>query len=247
MVVHKNFRNTLVALVGLVYAIHGLASGEAKARTVSTKSSCINCHTDFTSVLRNGHPPVTGKEITACLVCHVPKITGKPELNAFSARIHRAHQCSKQNVDCVVCHTWQPARSFGLPKQNRTMGKPSKKDMDLLKQIFNSWSSSVFLDALHAKKNTTCTGCHGNFLPISEATVENGRCLSCHGGLEQLAAKTSPMQFPDRNPHKSHLGEIDCTVCHHAHRESEVYCLGCHKAFQMKIPGGAIKSSNPAD
>lgn len=85
MVVHKNFRNTLVALVGLVYAIHGLASGEAKARTVSTKSSCINCHTDFTSVLRNGHPPVTGKEITACLVCHVPKITGKPELNAFSA------------------------------------------------------------------------------------------------------------------------------------------------------------------
>jgi hypothetical protein len=127
------------------------------------------------------------------------------------------------------------------------MGKPSKKDMDLLKQIFNSWSSSAFLDALHAKKNVTCMGCHGNTLPISEATVENDRCLSCHGGLEQLAVKTSPLEFPDRNPHKSHLGEIGCTVCHHAHRDPEVYCLGCHKTFQMKIPGGAIKHPKPPE
>jgi DNA-directed RNA polymerase subunit RPC12/RpoP len=247
MAVHKIFRNTLVALVGLVCVIYGLASEEVKARTVSTKYSCINCHRDFTAVLQKGHPPVKGKDITACLVCHPPKSTGKPELNAFSARLHRAHQCSKQKLDCLVCHTWQPARIFGLPMQKWTIGKSSRKDMDLLKQIFNSWSSSVFLDALHAKKNVTCKGCHGNTIPISEATIENDRCLSCHGGLEQLTAKTSPLEFPDRNPHKSHLGEINCTVCHHAHRESEVYCLGCHKTFQMKIPGVSIKSSKSTE
>ena len=41
---------------------------------------------------------------------------------------------------------------------------------------------------------------------------------------------------PDRNPHKSHLGDIACTVCHHEHSPSKVYCLDCHARFDMKLP-----------
>jgi hypothetical protein len=59
--------------------------------------------------------------------------------------------------------------------------------------------------------------------------------------MEELAKKTEPKDFPDRNPHKSHLGEIACTVCHRAHAESKVYCLGCHQKFEMKITGGEKK------
>jgi len=228
----------LFVIVVFVCSVYGVVGGKAEGKTKRTKSPCIKCHSDFTSVLQKGHPAVTGGDITACIACHAPINPGKPEPNAFSARIHRAHQSPNQEVDCIACHTWQPKKSFSLPGQKWTMGKPSKNDMDLLKQIFNSWSSSVFLDALHAKKNVTCTGCHGNTLPISEATVENDRCLSCHGDLEKLAAQSSLPQYPDRNPHKSHLGEIACTVCHKAHSESEVYCLGCHTKFNMKIPGG---------
>ncbi|HBL25170.1 MAG TPA: hypothetical protein DDZ40_13815, partial [Deltaproteobacteria bacterium] len=44
--------------------------------------------------------------------------------------------------------------------------------------------------------------------------------------------------FPDRNPHKSHLGTIDCVVCHKAHQSSKAYCLDCHKNFNMKIRFG---------
>ena len=56
--------------------------------------------------------------------------------------------------------------------------------------------------------------------------------------MAQLAAKTEPAEFKDRNPHASHLGEIDCTVCHKAHGPSKIYCLGCHQKFVMTIPGG---------
>jgi len=64
---------------------------------------------------------------------------------------------------------------------------------------------------------------------------------ACHGPQDQLAARSRPQDFPKRNPHDSHLGEIACTVCHHAHAESKVYCLDCHRNFVMKIPrGGAV-------
>ena len=101
-------------------------------------------------------------------------------------------------------------------------------------------SESVFLDAIHALQGVDCAGCHEVEKPAEGAEVENDRCLGCHGRIEDLVAKTAPEKFPDRNPHQSHLGAIGCTVCHHGHMASEVYCLGCHKNFDMKIPGSGI-------
>jgi hypothetical protein len=89
----------------------------------------------------------------------------------------------------------------------------------------------------HAGK-IDCASCHGKGIPESDSTVENQKCLECHGPMEKLAKKSEPKDFPDRNPHKSHLGDIACTVCHHEHSPSAVYCLECHRNFKMKIPGG---------
>lgn len=88
----------------------------------------------------------------------------------------------------------------------------------------------------HAGK-VNCAGCHGKGTPKPDSTVENQRCLECHGPMEKLAKKSEPKDFPDRNPHKSHLDDIACTVCHHEHSTSKAYCLQCHPKFQMKIPG----------
>lgn len=94
------------------------------------------------------------------------------------------------------------------------------------------------LDSIHAKKNIKCADCHGPKKPVKGDTVENDVCSKCHGTYETLAAKTINPKVPNRNPHKSHLGDIDCAVCHMAHQPSEAYCNGCHSNYKMKIPGG---------
>jgi len=98
-------------------------------------------------------------------------------------------------------------------------------------------SDGTRLDNLHAKANILCAGCHGKEVPKAGDTVENTRCLECHGPMDRLAKKTEPKDFKDRNPHASHLGDAACAVCHKGHAESRVYCLECHKEFDMKIKG----------
>ncbi len=205
--------------------------------------SCAGCHGDFKSVLPSQHAPVIGTDIAACLNCHGPGSPDKAAANPFAARIHRPHTSPRAKVDCLLCHTWTPGKSFGLAKQKGSWGPLSKQGMELLKQTTASWSDSPYLDALHARKNVTCAGCHGKRLPAREDTVEDDRCLSCHDSTEKLAEKTRSEAFPKRNPHQSHLVALECTKCHMAHRESAVYCLECHSNFDMKIPGGPAAPS----
>lgn len=107
------------------------------------------------------------------------------------------------------------------------------------KGAVESKTGSSYLDSIHAKKGVGCTDCHGPALPVKGDTVENERCSSCHGSYADIAKKTRSEKFSKRNPHDSHLGEIDCVVCHKAHSESSAYCNGCHSKYDMKIPGGA--------
>ncbi|MCX5834339.1 MAG: cytochrome c3 family protein [Deltaproteobacteria bacterium] len=228
---------TMSAFFGLVYLLAGNITLEAakpakSKEAAAPRQSCVTCHPDFAPVLPKGHPPAAGKDIGACTTCHKPDVSGKAAANAFSARLHRAHE---GKTDCVLCHTWVPGKSFGLLGQKLTWGKPSKEEMALLKQVSGTWATSTYMDAGHGKKNVTCMGCHGKALPAEGDSVENDRCLECHGPLEKLQAKTAPKDLPDRNPHKSHLGDIGCTVCHKGHKESAVYCLQCHPNFQMKL------------
>jgi fumarate reductase flavoprotein subunit len=92
------------------------------------------------------------------------------------------------------------------------------------------------LAKLHAGK-AKCADCHGSGRKIVVDDAENGvntKCVSCHGTLADLGKNS----HEEVNPHKSHLGSINCTACHHGHTASWAYCLSCHP-FEMKIPGGA--------
>jgi hypothetical protein len=155
--------------------------------------------------------------------------------NGFFTRIHLVHLPPRENVDCLSCHSWSPGTSFGLLGGKESWGSPAEEDMDVLKEIFESWAASSFLDNLHAKASLSCANCHGKDMPKLDSTVTNAKCLDCHGPIDQLAQKTEPADFKDRNPHRSHLGEIDCTVCHKAHGESKIYCLQCHVKFVMSF------------
>lgn len=227
-----------VSLVVFCVAAAGLGGGVGWAAPASAKLSCTACHADFKSVLPKDHAPVKGSDITACLACHTPGNPEKAAPNPFAARIHRPHTGAKAKVDCLLCHTWTAGKTFGLVKQKGSWGSPSRQGMESLKKAMASWSDSSFLDALHGKRNVTCSGCHAKRLPVAEDTVENDRCLSCHGSYEKLALKTASAEFPKRNPHQSHLVALDCTKCHAAHGESKSYCLQCHSNFGAKIPGG---------
>jgi hypothetical protein len=222
-------------LLGLPFFMTGHRTAEAAKPAVA---SCKTCHADFASVLPKGHPPAQGTDLAACTSCHAPDFGGTAQKNGFSSRMHRAHVPPKGSLDCTACHSWTP-KNFGLIGQKGSWGALKKEDLELMKQIFSSWAGSNFTDNLHAKAGLACLQCHGKDLPKADDTVENSRCLTCHGPMDQLAKKTEPKDFKDRNPHKSHLGDIACTVCHKGHAESKAYCLGCHQNFKMKIPGAA--------
>ncbi|RJP76579.1 MAG: hypothetical protein C4522_17710 [Desulfobacteraceae bacterium] len=200
-------------------------------------AACMDCHSNVDELFSKEHPAVSGDDIRTCFSCHQPMDPKKAEPNTFSATLHRAHLNKESGVDCLSCHSWIPGRHFGISGTGVDLGPLPENNMPLLKKTFLSWAGSRYLDARHAKQNVTCSGCHGDSLPAPGDTIKNERCLMCHGSYDALAEKTVPEIFPDRNPHQSHLGVIDCTVCHVAHGESRAYCLECHQKFVMKTPG----------
>jgi len=102
---------------------------------------------------------------------------------------------------------------------------------------------STMLANLHKAKQIGCAECHGTTGKItvddSEKAV-NKSCIGCHGTLDDLATKAQR----EINPHKSHLGQINCTTCHSGHTPSQAYCLNCH-SYTMPIPGAAAGSAAP--
>ena len=93
------------------------------------------------------------------------------------------------------------------------------------------------LAELHKARQIGCADCHGTAKKItvddSEKAV-NQSCIGCHGDLDAVGVKAKG----HINPHKSHLGQINCTACHSGHSRSQAYCLKCH-TYDMPIPGGA--------
>lgn len=103
--------------------------------------------------------------------------------------------------------------------------------------------TTVLFD-LHKNAGLNCADCHGDSLRVDDnETIQNAGCIGCHGSLEEIAARSQE----EINPHRSHLGAISCTVCHHGHTPSYAYCLNCH-GFELSIPAGAaVTSQLPTD
>jgi len=114
-----------------------------------------------------------------------------------------------------------------MPTEENSLTEGDKKKMI---PYLVSWAFSSFLDHRHAESSVTCKDCHRTFLPVNEITVE--QCQECHGSYKRIAGSTEGV-FP--NPHKSHLGEIRCFLCHKAHEKSRFYCNECH-ILDVKVP-----------
>lgn len=86
-----------------------------------------------------------------------------------------------------------------------------------------------FLADVHAGKGMNCASCHKESPPKEK--VPTDACVKCHGDYDKLAEKTAKIE---PNPHKSHLGNLDCEFCHHAHKPQENFCTQCHAGFTFK-------------
>lgn len=235
---NRNLLAFFVAIIAL-FSISSELFSQTQGKTrkgVKKSPACSSCHKDIQAVLPKNHKSVSGDSISACIKCHRPDPSGKIEPRIYASILHRSH--IKAGVtDCFICHTYK-ANQFGLSGYKKTYGKISKDDFEKIKEIFLSWSTSKNTDSIHGKVDLLCSACHGKNLPVIGDAVDNDTCLTCHGPLEALKKRSEPKDFPDRNPHNSHLGDISCVVCHKGHAPSSVYCLGCHGNFKMKIPGG---------
>lgn len=191
-------------------------------------AACTECH-ELADVVPADHEKVQFS-IDKCTECHTTKDAGEADL--FASKIHTAH--TPPDAECSVCHIWEGDAPYTIKGTESVNGTTS--DADLINDMLASWRDSEYLDRKHGASGVFCTGCHGEGLPEFAADVENSACLNCHGPMEELQKKSEPEKFKDRNPHKSHLGEVACTLCHHMHSAQEVYCIECHKKFEMKIP-----------
>jgi cytochrome c nitrite reductase small subunit len=117
----------------------------------------------------------------------------------------------------------------------------------IMEPYLESWLASDYGAAAHAAEDVTCLDCHeptiqqqmdelvvyvqGNFtVPLEERQFGNEFCFDCHEAnehtsYEEVIQLTADLEL---NPHGSHLGEIDCEICHKMHGVSEDYCAECH-------------------
>lgn len=94
-------------------------------------------------------------------------------------------------------------------------------------------AGETHLQSIHSNSGVGCKDCHGTDKP--ERGASSTACLQCHGPYATLAERTRKL---DVNPHKSHLGDVDCLKCHGVHApvdESKVPCLSCHGDFEFKL------------
>jgi Cytochrome c3 len=82
----------------------------------------------------------------------------------------------------------------------------------------------------HKIAGVDCSSCHKEAPP--KQAVPPAVCTGCHGDYDAIAKRSEKVE---PNPHDSHEGKLECGVCHHSHKESELYCSRCH-AFGLKVP-----------
>jgi Cytochrome c3 len=147
--------------------------------------------------------------------------------------ISHADEVTTQN-HCSKCHNFIEGET---PADHPDVLGPEDKLCVKIKIIFEDISDGKFLASPHTNNNVSCSDCHEENIFELDAEIENDTCFSCHESYEALAELTKNIVVAEQNPHKSHLGEMDCTVCHHVHSRSSAYCLQCHSNFTMPIPG----------
>lgn len=234
----KNTRRYLVwslSLTGLLFfgdTHQALAAKSPPQRKPAQQVSCMKCHDTWSDILPKTHDPVAKPTIKVCIECHAPQGWGVAARSGFATLIHLTHLADKSTADCANCHRWKPGSALQLNGVRGKYGSFNQEEYEALQHVYLAASSSHFLDNRHLAQGVTCSACHAQGVVDQ---VANATCLSCHGPMATLVERTTPQQYPDRNPHKSHLGEIDCTICHVQHGQQKIYCLECHPKFDLRF------------
>ena len=215
------------------------AAPSLSAQTTSPRSAdaCESCHADFSSVLPKEHQAVKEKGLSACLQCHSIGQAGEAKKNGFSTRIHLTHAGQKLHMECGAAHNMRPEefrpywtkQFLGGRRKTATWPQSSRSSPPgQTPAIPTICTPRLWLTV----RDATAKRCLYRAPPSRIAAAWFAMVLE-----EQLAAKSAPKDFPERNPHRSHLDQIPCALCHHAHAEATVYCLDYHRNFNMTIPG----------
>jgi fumarate reductase flavoprotein subunit len=94
-----------------------------------------------------------------------------------------------------------------------------------------AWSEDLPLLAdRHKNAGLTCGACHDEGRPETEPPAAG--CVRCHGDLVKMGERTRAVP---RNPHASHKGDLECRMCHRAHRPSTDWCAQCHTSV-FRVP-----------
>lgn len=155
-----------------------------------------------------------------------------------------SHSLEMKDNKCGDCH--QFIRN-NIPADHPDVDEFEENVCVQIKIIFENINKGKFIAASHAGNDISCSSCHDDDMFEIGTEIDNETCFSCHESYEALAEQTKNIVVPEQNPHKSHLGEMDCTVCHHVHSRSRSYCLQCHSNFDMPIPGESVTSSHPIE
>ena len=191
---------------------------------VFAQTQCGQCHSTAVP-LSSGHPNVQQLTATDCSKCHA---------NNGKGIFQKVHESHKGKVPCNSCHlTNQNSVVLRQLSSGETISV-SKDDFELYSELLSTDEGSA--SKLHLSKGLTCgSPCHKESAPQEGSTVDNDRCLSCHGSYEELAKKTQKAEKSD-NPHSSHQGKLECSRCHAGHSKTKSYCLECHSNFNQKMP-----------
>jgi fumarate reductase flavoprotein subunit len=125
-----------------------------------------------------------------------------------------------------------PVKNSQIAPQLRNKGETNMKKMILAAAVFAlaaSMSASFAADKTLKER-------HGPAWPQSEnGYVTKNQCMKCHGDYAALGEKTAKL---DPNPHKSHLGAVNCEDCHKVNAaKPELMCNECHQfTIREKAP-----------
>jgi cytochrome c nitrite reductase small subunit len=113
---------------------------------------------------------------------------------------------------------------------------------------YDTWNSGHLEANKHAAAGVTCHDCHESSIPTQveqlwkyatgdyKTPIEKRQfgtrvfCGRCHD-LATVISKTTLVNvstFADENPHNSHIGFLECNMCHSEHNESQLSCKQCH-------------------
>jgi fumarate reductase flavoprotein subunit len=118
-------------------------------------------------------------------------------------------------------------------------GKPETQTVT--QRVQETPAPGDYLADSHHNLQFTCKDCHSGGYDLEDnLSVENAECIACHGSLAERGAGESGVIAA----HRSHLGQINCTVCHHGHTYSQAYCANCH-IFSLGISHEGVPMFGP--